>query len=483
MVGRFVDWIIAVIALAGLTGTVWWSVYGSPNSAHALEADLQTKAETALAAAGHGWAKVVVSGQTATISGQSPSHDTLQAALETVLQSAGDGGFIFGGITAVSDAVEAAPPISPYIWSVKKMADGRLALTGHVPTAAIRDALLTDAEAIAPGEVDNRLQIGSGQPLGDWQAVARRGLMQLDLLDEGTVELVDSRLLVRGVAASDEIRTQVISDIGSIAGSYRGETKLRGAQLWAARLKGGDLIVSGQVRSVQERGEVIALANEYFEGDVQDRMTVAAHDHRSWMDGIRLGLPHFSKFRTGQMAFDPEGDGYRIQGTATDSVLSYLSEDMADIDAFAVAIDVELVDAALDEISGIDFSSDLAAACQQAFAAVLASNAITFESSAATITRDSGITLDKLIGVARRCDGLFLEVRGHTDSYGERAFNIQLSEARAAAVINYMTDRGLAADRFDAVGLGPDLPIATNDTRAGRAANRRIEFNVIEGGG
>ena len=77
--------------------------------------------------------------------------------------------------------------------------------------------------------------------------------------------------------------------------------------------------------------------------------------------------------------------------------------------------------------------------------------------------------------------GLSFEVRGHTDSAGDRAFNIRLSEERAAAVAEYLAARGIPRDRLDPVGFGPDEPVASNDTRDGRAANRRIEFKMIEG--
>jgi outer membrane protein OmpA-like peptidoglycan-associated protein len=69
-------------------------------------------------------------------------------------------------------------------------------------------------------------------------------------------------------------------------------------------------------------------------------------------------------------------------------------------------------------------------------------------------------------------------VRGHTDSFGERSYNLGLSQRRADAVVAYMERNGIASSRVEAVGVGPDEPVADNRTRAGRAQNRRIEIVV-----
>jgi len=69
-------------------------------------------------------------------------------------------------------------------------------------------------------------------------------------------------------------------------------------------------------------------------------------------------------------------------------------------------------------------------------------------------------------------------VEGHTDSRGERGLNMTLSNSRAIAVMNYLVANGVQKDAVTAVGLGPDRPIASNDTREGRAENRRVEIIV-----
>ena len=73
-----------------------------------------------------------------------------------------------------------------------------------------------------------------------------------------------------------------------------------------------------------------------------------------------------------------------------------------------------------------------------------------------------------------------VEIGGHTDSTGKAAANKVLSEKRAKAVVDYLIDNGITADRLTYKGYGPDRPVATNKTAAGRQLNRRTEFKVLE---
>ena len=71
-----------------------------------------------------------------------------------------------------------------------------------------------------------------------------------------------------------------------------------------------------------------------------------------------------------------------------------------------------------------------------------------------------------------------LVVEGHTDSRGSRETNMGLSLSRAQTVMNFLVSRGVAAEAITAVGIGPDRPIADNNTRDGRTENRRVEIVI-----
>jgi outer membrane protein OmpA-like peptidoglycan-associated protein len=118
------------------------------------------------------------------------------------------------------------------------------------------------------------------------------------------------------------------------------------------------------------------------------------------------------------------------------------------------------------------------AACHDALTAALKAGTLNFEMSSWDISPDSFRTLDKIAKIAKDCGGLTIEVGGHTDSTGKPASNKTLSELRAQAVVKYLVRAGVDAAKFKAVGYGQDRPIGDNDTREGRAQNRRIEFSV-----
>ena len=67
---------------------------------------------------------------------------------------------------------------------------------------------------------------------------------------------------------------------------------------------------------------------------------------------------------------------------------------------------------------------------------------------------------------------------GYTDSKGSDEYNLNLSKQRSAAVMNYLASKGLVSSRFKTVGMGEADPIADNETYAGRAKNRRVEFAI-----
>ena len=75
---------------------------------------------------------------------------------------------------------------------------------------------------------------------------------------------------------------------------------------------------------------------------------------------------------------------------------------------------------------------------------------------------------------------LRVRIEGHTDDRGSDTYNQSLSEKRAAAILRYLIDGGVGADRLESVGYGEARPIDTNKTPDGRERNRRVEFTILE---
>jgi OOP family OmpA-OmpF porin len=104
---------------------------------------------------------------------------------------------------------------------------------------------------------------------------------------------------------------------------------------------------------------------------------------------------------------------------------------------------------------------------------------ILFASGKAKIRPSSFPLLDDAVSVLKQYSTLRIRISGHTDSKGKLAKNQKLSEDRAAAVKDYLTSKGIESSRVETRGVGPDEPIADNKSAAGRAQNRRIEFELL----
>lgn len=99
---------------------------------------------------------------------------------------------------------------------------------------------------------------------------------------------------------------------------------------------------------------------------------------------------------------------------------------------------------------------------------------IYFESGKSIIKEESKPELDNLIAILKRNPQVSVDIEGHTDNTGDAEMNLQLSKERAAAVKQYLQDGGVESNHLDSHGYGETQPIGSNDTKAGRAKNRRV---------
>ncbi|MFO7653443.1 MAG: OmpA family protein [Candidatus Krumholzibacteriia bacterium] len=105
---------------------------------------------------------------------------------------------------------------------------------------------------------------------------------------------------------------------------------------------------------------------------------------------------------------------------------------------------------------------------------------VQFVSGSAQLTPESISVLTRVADSLHERPELRIEVRGHTDSTGGAEINRDLSHKRASAVRDVLVQLGIAPRRLVAVGYGEDYPIASNETREGRAQNRRVELHRID---
>jgi OmpA-OmpF porin, OOP family len=105
---------------------------------------------------------------------------------------------------------------------------------------------------------------------------------------------------------------------------------------------------------------------------------------------------------------------------------------------------------------------------------------INFDFDKSNIKPESYPILDEVTEYLKANPNVKMEIQGHTDSKGTAAYNLKLSDRRAASVKTYLVGKGIAADRLETKGYGLTKPIAPNDTEENRARNRRVEFKPIQ---
>ena len=108
-----------------------------------------------------------------------------------------------------------------------------------------------------------------------------------------------------------------------------------------------------------------------------------------------------------------------------------------------------------------------------------APESITFDTNSASVKPQFRSALNQIATSIRQYPNTVVRVEGHTDSTGSASYNQNLSVNRAQSVTSYLAQQGVEPSRMQAVGYGFSRPIATNDTAAGRAQNRRVEILIL----
>jgi outer membrane protein OmpA-like peptidoglycan-associated protein len=104
---------------------------------------------------------------------------------------------------------------------------------------------------------------------------------------------------------------------------------------------------------------------------------------------------------------------------------------------------------------------------------------ITFAFDSSNLQPQFYPVLDNVASTLNEYNQTVIEVAGHTDSVGSDSYNQQLSVQRANSVAAYLSSKGIMQQRMITVGAGETHPVASNDTEAGRAQNRRVEITIV----
>jgi len=228
----------------------------------------------------------------------------------------------------------------------------------------------------------------------------------------------------------------------------------------------GKVVVSGVVPDESTRAAILARVRELYGADrVVDQVGVSnLVAPPNWSQNVqKLISPELKRVSRGQLKIS--GNVIDVTGEVDNEVqrqevVSHMSDQLNPTYTVRNALRV-------------------VAAGQEQVDAALTDRTIEFEPGNSTLTAAGTAVLARLLPVLQQLPDRKFEVIGHTDSSGSRAQNIALSAARADAVKTWLVGSGVAASAVQTSAVGPDRPIATNDTPEGRARNRRIEFRVM----
>lgn len=415
---------------------------------------------------------VQLSARAFTIDGESASVDQYEAT-ERLLASA-----LPNGLTLADNKLTPAV-VTPYVWNGERTESG-IVLSGYVLSQRDREIVIGAAKAGMPNvEIQDGIRVAAGAPRMDWIGAVKFGVDQLSRLRIGTASINDQTYEVNGEASSSQDYLVIVR-------------ALEGTLPASLRLGAGNVIppkASPYRFLVQSEADRVVLAG--YAPTEADRQALLASAARKFgavpiVDNIQLASGAPEDFASAAEAGLQAAS--RLAGSRVDIVDKSLSVNGAALYPAAADRIKDAIESAMPR--GYSGVADILIAepegnldaeqCQVQLRNAMKLNQIAFAAGETQILADSDGLLDRLVATIQRCPDAVVEVGGHTDSDGSPPKNLDLSRARAEAVVSYLASAGVLRERLTAAGYGETRPIASNSTPEGKVQNRRIEFIVRE---
>ena len=444
---------------------IFWAI-AAWTSTELLEADLAQRSTAALKDTVLDKKRIAVAGRDVTFAAEAFSEDGRQSAVAAVEA--------VPGVRLVNDETRLVPEAKPFVWSAERDVV-RVTLSGSSPLPASKARLMDAARANLGGiEVVDRMNLARGAP-PRFDGAALLLLDQIGKLKDGKITLSDTKVSLSGIARDLGGREAISAALKNLpegfsvaANDVRAPPYIFQAYKDPVALT---LTLTGYVPDNNVHAALVAAAGRKFFGEkIVDNLKASVGAPAGFANAVVPALGALSRLSTGTLVVSDREvklSGDALYEAAGNQIRAGLGKDFPQGWQFKPEISVKPAAAPVD-----------ATVCQQLFAELLGKVRIRFESGKADIAADSAGLLDRLIETALRCPNANIEIAGHTDSDGDEAANQTLSEKRAQSVTDYLVKAGLAANRFMPVGYGASQPIAGNDTEAGKAQNRRIDFVV-----
>ena len=354
---------------------------------------------------------------------------------------------------------------------------------------AARDTILEAARNAGLGE-DTACILALGTPSTRWGEAAVAGIVAVAELGGGTFTMSNADVTLAAEAGTPLPRFERVSaeleealpPVFSLKAILPEEVKQDEEgplpEFMAILSPEGHVQLRGKLGSDSTRAAVESLAAAHFGSDHVYLATVLDQDLPSgWTQRVLAALEAMQFLSNGVASVTV--DKVTISGNAAfegaqSAIARVLSEKLG------AAASYEL-DVAHIEVSEPQIELPTPEECMARVNDAAERKKITFNPASSTFEDDAVETIDAIADVLRECQGIRVEIGGHTDSQGRETMNQRLSQARADAVLNAILARRVLGTGLVAKGYGESRPVANNDTAEGREANRRIEFRLIGG--
>lgn len=350
-------------------------------------------------------------------------------------------------------------------------------------------ARIVEAAAAAGATEPVACPLGLGAPSSSWGEAVTTGIAALAELGGGSITFSDADVSL--VAAEDTDPALFDRVAGELENALPEvfaltavlpeppEDRPEGPPEFTATLSGDGAQLRGRLPDERIAALVQSYAGARFGQEAVVMGTRVSGDlPQGWSVRVLAALEALSLLSTGSAVVTP--DEVRIEGEtgyadASAQISRLMIEKLGEDASFDVAVSYR---EALDPVVGLPTPDE----CIRRIGIVTENRRILFDPGSATLTEATQGVIDDLAEILRECMDLELEVAGYTDSQGSEGGNLRLSQSRADAVLTALRSRRVPVSTFVAEGYGEADPIADNQTAAGREANRRIEFRLVEPG-
>ncbi|MEE9272674.1 MAG: OmpA family protein [Robiginitomaculum sp.] len=246
--------------------------------------------------------------------------------------------------------------------------------------------------------------------------------------------------------------------------------------LSGVRTEHGGIVLNGYVHDEDEKAKILADANRLFSSVSDKKIKIArGAPNASWYRVARTNLESLAKLESGDFAIEDLNSVLRGKASSAD-IRSGINKMISALPTgYNGAANIAVPNVAAENTGEIRSER----ICQELFESLKGNNKINFAYNRAAIRGAQSLALlGSLASAANQCSSFRISVEGHTDADGKEAYNRELSQRRADAVVEYLIGNGVNVENISAIGYGETNPIASNDTPQGMAKNRRIEFKV-----